>query len=1802
MTVLGETLAGWGLGGGQPVPENPHGVFIHNEILPLLAKLQKELRLRRSKVRRTQIVCRETWEVNGASHPRQEMHTSLQEAVLAMRGFQNEAWPPTGDNPLPQSPARKQPTAEDQSQATDSTVEMESPTALTPSSPTLPHLHDEDDDDMSVHPGNPTQDNPQTREPVHPAVIAMLDALILILHHPSKTSKACELALEGVDLLVGKRYVSGRAGGKDDASGSGGTHQEGEEADPPSLLHRLLEALSKTSDSTDQAVQTALLRTLTTIVTSPKCGVHEGSMLLALRTTFHVYLVTKSGACQQTAKSALLDMLRSVVSRMEAYDVIGPSVEVQQSEDSAFFISQYHTDTYVLFRSLCKLSSKDLPADTQDDQAKRLFLQSHVPTDPLALRSKILSLELILAVLDYSGPAFLQEKFVYLVQHYLCVSLLKNCMSQHTQIAFLSQKIFLLLVYKFKGHLKQEIEIFLSNIFLKVLESQNSSFKQKALVLESLRSLANDPVLLTQIFLNYDCDLDAMNLYKDMVHMLTKLSGKATGMGMASNLSAKERDEEQQVSLAAMEVLVSILKAFLRAMGLPGGEDDGSDDTAGSKIRGMLQLDVGLAARPPDNSSMHSRSDNSTDRAPLDGDDKSSARSSNVADRIVDAFEQKRNQEQNFEIGSVKFTLSLKNGLNFFIDNEFVKRDASEIAVFFLENKDRLDKTQIGEVLGKEPDAVFVKGDGIDAEKGGAGFFVRILHHYVGALDFTDMLFDEAIRLFLAGFRLPGEAQKIDRIMEKFAEKYVLQNPETFTSADTAFILAFSVIMLQTDLHNPSIKEERKMTVESFISNNRGIGENGSSLPDDFLTAIYNRIKDRPFSLKEDDAARDRVGAQKQIFDTSVFFEGSTLFGTTAEERKRENFKKEKEDLMTATQHLMKRRPGKQTKAQSTASTSLMDSIAPADVVKPMFDVTWGPIIGIFSQILECSDDERSVTVCLNGFVYAVRVAARSNMSLARDTFISSLAKFTFLGSIKEMRKKNVESIRTLLSISVIDGEYLGESWGPVLQCISQLARLRLSASGLDADESFLVDSTAKSSRDAIFGGSRMDLGKARVDATKEAEESNGRAVLEAVQEVLIDKVFSSSVNLSAKSLAHFIDQLIAVSQSEIGGSSRSGTNASGRVSEASGSHHGRTNSSNHGAPGPSIFSLQKLVEVADYNMDVRPRLVWAQVWEMMADYFAKIACHDNAMVSVFAIDSLKQLSFKFLDKPELAEFNFQRLFLQPFLVVMEDKGSREDVREMVLRCIDNIIRTKSHNLRSGWKVVFSILHRSASDPCEKIDYLGLAILQRLLDEHLHELSSLTDGKTEPIPAEKMTPVEKRARNSHVDDFVGLCKASLSFVQKEESDSPRPMGLSMRAFCHSAIYADLLASKRVLPPVSGAQSDDRDAPGFTYSGLSDEEALEMVMWHPLIDGLSDCLRSSIKSSAGGVGCLVQRGSILALRSILLRHGHLFSGKQLKAILEQSLLPAIQVGAEGDTCAVVGIVSESPTVSSIDFLVEPLPLPPSPGDFSLLRFEALNTTPTRTMGTAELMLEASFTDLRHGGDGDLRRAYILAKKASTSQSKPAELPFPDSWIATTAPVALGLVTDVITELVMPLNERGIDMWPSVANLYRTWCIGKDDAWQTCEALVRISCREVQRLSERLSKRVQCSPDKDTRIWVQHALALAVNLLSSNLVLEDALRTSLRQSSFVGDVVVTEERERVSTPFGMGTLICERTAAFSSSHFPVVVQEIQLPFGGTLFSPILQSSATETRAVVPRGTNDVPIEVDGEYRSILLPFVL
>lgn len=103
----------------------------------------------------------------------------------------------------------------------------------------------------------------------------------------------------------------------------------------------------------------------------------------------------------------------------------------------------------------------------------------------------------------------------------------------------------------------------------------------------------------------------------------------------------------------------------------------------------------------------------------------------------------------------------------------------------------------------------------------------------------VDVSLEGALRRVLMRFKLPGEAQKIDRLLDAFAQHYHQCNPTAFLCKDLVYIVSFSMVLLNTDLHNPN--NPRRMSKEAFIANNRAV-EGGESIPQEMLSEIYDAI------------------------------------------------------------------------------------------------------------------------------------------------------------------------------------------------------------------------------------------------------------------------------------------------------------------------------------------------------------------------------------------------------------------------------------------------------------------------------------------------------------------------------------------------------------------------------------------------------------------------------------------------------------------------------------------------------------------------------------------------------------------------------------------------------------------------------------------------------------------------------------------------------------------------------------------------------------------------------------------------
>ncbi len=126
--------------------------------------------------------------------------------------------------------------------------------------------------------------------------------------------------------------------------------------------------------------------------------------------------------------------------------------------------------------------------------------------------------------------------------------------------------------------------------------------------------------------------------------------------------------------------------------------------------------------------------------------------------------------------------------------------------------------------------------------------------------------------------------------------------------------------------------------------------------------------------------------------------------------------------------------------------------------------------------------------------------------------------------------------------------------------------------------------------------------------------------------------------------------------------------------------------------------------------------------------------------VAFFAVDSLRQLSMKFLEKGEFPNFRFQKEFLKPFEVIMKRNPYVEirrkkqinikilfnrssTIRDMVVRCVTHFVDSQAKNIRSGWKNIFSVFQMAASDTDAQIVELAFQTCTHIIGKNIFKKS-----------------------------------------------------------------------------------------------------------------------------------------------------------------------------------------------------------------------------------------------------------------------------------------------------------------------------------------------------------------------------------------------------------------------------------------------------------------------------------------------
>ncbi|KAG0309537.1 hypothetical protein BGZ98_001278 [Dissophora globulifera] len=122
-----------------------------------------------------------------------------------------------------------------------------------------------------------------------------------------------------------------------------------------------------------------------------------------------------------------------------------------------------------------------------------------------------------------------------------------------------------------------------------------------------------------------------------------------------------------------------------------------------------------------------------------------------------------------------------------------------------------------------DEDATFLKRDEIAEYLGTPKpFNQQVLSHYMNHFNFAGKRLDSAFRALCQKLILKGESQEVDRILEAFAERYVVCNPRSLLGGadhakDVVHAITYSTLLLNTDLH--IVQQSTKMSRSAFVKN-----------------------------------------------------------------------------------------------------------------------------------------------------------------------------------------------------------------------------------------------------------------------------------------------------------------------------------------------------------------------------------------------------------------------------------------------------------------------------------------------------------------------------------------------------------------------------------------------------------------------------------------------------------------------------------------------------------------------------------------------------------------------------------------------------------------------------------------------------------------------------------------------------------------------------------------------------------------------------------------------------------------------
>ncbi|PNY13876.1 pattern formation protein EMB30-like [Trifolium pratense] len=583
-----------------------------------------------------------------------------------------------------------------------------------------------------------------------------------------------------------------------------------------------------------------------------------------------------------------------------------------------------------------------------------------------------------------------------------------------------------------------QLEAFFGHVLIRIA-TLGTTMQLQEVAVEGIINFCRQPTFIVEVYANFDCDPCSRNIFEEVGRLLCKHSFALNGHVTSLHIQAFEG-----LLIVIHNIADNIDKVYDRTP--------------------LSPYSTQLNEYKPFWEEME--------------------RDDNDIEAWVEHVRTTKVQKKKLLIAGNHFNRDNKKGLEYLKHAKLISDPPDPKAyAYFFRYTPGLDKKAIGEYLG-DPD----------------NFYLEVLKEFTETFYFNGMVLDNALRFFLESFRLPGESQKIQRVLEAFSDRfYDYSSSDLFASKDTVLILCYSLIMLNTDQHNPQVK--KKMTEEEFIRNNRAINQ-GQDLPREYLSELFQSISTNAIISAENFVSLDMTQSKWiQLINRS----------------------KDSEDFVQCE---FDRR-----------------------MCRDMFACIAGPSVAALSSFFEHADEEELMHECIEGLFSVARIA-QYGLEDTLDELITSFCKFTTLlnpyASTEETMFTFSHDLKPRLAtvaVFTLANDFRNSirgGWKNIVDCLLKLKRLRLlPPSAIDFDVPADAPTTPGSGAisptdDHKFGTHRFPSVMTRLSLLSQENSEDGLQIgsefeqnLKMIKMCRIGSIFGSSSNIPKECLQNLGRSLI---------------------------------------------------------------------------------------------------------------------------------------------------------------------------------------------------------------------------------------------------------------------------------------------------------------------------------------------------------------------------------------------------------------------------------------------------------------------------------------------------------------------------------------------------------------------------------------------------------------------------------------------------------------------------------------------------